>query len=107
MRGWMMMMALSLPLTALAQTSTQTDSNASASAPAPTEGFGSQTRLWLSTQVSGTNSVTEQRPMPGEVATQVYQRYLNSFTHPIPEHYASESFSAASGGTSGSSSSTP
>lgn len=68
-----------------------------AAAPAPAasgDGFGSQSRLWLATQISGASSVTEERPMRGEVATLVYQRYLNSFTRAIPEHFSSESFAA-------------
>jgi hypothetical protein len=132
MRGLMMAMALTLPLAALAQTPAPADSSASAStsapaasapadstastssapAPAPAaapaasdDSFGSQTRLWLATQTSGANSVTEERPMPGEVASLVYQRYLNSFTHPIPERYTSESFRAS--GTGGGTSSSP
>jgi hypothetical protein len=121
MRGWMIVAALALPLTALAQNdSSSTSSGPTAVAPdasasstpaatpaaAPAEqGFGSQTRLWLATQTSGTASVSEARPMPGEVATLVYQRYLNSFTHPIPERYSSESFKAS--GTGGGTSSTP
>jgi hypothetical protein len=28
--------------------------------------------------------------MPGEVADRVYQRYLQSFTHPIPEQFERE-----------------
>ena len=99
MRGLMMVMALTLPLTALAQTPASDNSTA-----ASTDGFGSQTRLWLATQTSGANSVTEERPMPGEVATLVYQRYLNSFTYPIPERYTSESFKSSS---TGGASSTP
>jgi hypothetical protein len=95
----LMMMALTLPLTALAQTSAPADS----SAPASGDGFGSQTRLWLETQTSGANSVTESRPMPGEVASLVYQRYLNSFTYQIPERYSSESFKSSSTGSGGSS----
>lgn len=107
MRGWMMVMALGLPLAALAQSPAQTDSSASASAPAD-QGFGSQTRLWLATQISGASSVTEERPMPGEVATLVYQRYLNSFTHRIPARFTSESFSASgSGAATTGASSTP
>src|SRR5882757_1500598 len=84
-----------LPFAALAQSGTD-----AGTAPAGSgDGFGSQTRLWLSTQASGTNSVTEERPMPGEVATLVYQRYLQSFTHPIPERFTSDSFTAGGSGS--------
>ena len=102
MRGWMMVAACTLPFAALAQpdgTAASTPAAAPASAPVAGQGFGSQTRFWLATQTSGISSVTEERPMPGEAATLVYQRYLNSFTHPIPERYESDSFktSGASG----------
>jgi len=127
MRGWMIVAACTLPFAALAQPDSSTAANAPAAAPgdaaataaaapaaqpeatpvaaaAPVagEGFASQTRLWLATQTSGTYAVTDERPMPGEVATLVYQRYLKSFTHPIPERYESDSFKAnSSGGSSG------
>jgi hypothetical protein len=99
----MIVAAFSLPLASLAQTA-ESDTGV-LNTPPPGQGFGSQTRLWLSTQTSGVSSVTDERPMPGEVATLVYRRYLNSFTHPIPERYESDSFkttgSGATGGTSG------
>ena len=95
MRGLMIVAVCTLPFAALAQSG--------AAAPPAGQGFGSQTRLWLGTQTSGVSAVTDERPMPGEVATLVYQRYLNSFTHPIPERYESNSFksSASSAGSSG------
>jgi hypothetical protein len=109
----MIVASCTLPFAALAQpesTAAPADSSsaAAASAPAPAaaapaagQGFGSQTRYWLATQASGASSVTDARPMPGEAATLVYQRYLNSFTHPIPERYESDTFSP-SGGAGGS-----
>lgn len=121
MRGWMIVAACTLPFAALAQpdstassTPAPAPSDIAASAPAAApvatpvaapaqgQGFGSQTRFWLATQTSGVSAVTDERPMPGEAATLVYQRYLASFTHPIPERYESDSFSV--GGGSGSSS---
>ncbi len=115
MRGWMIVAACTLPFAALAQPDSTASStpaaapaDAAASAPVATpvaapaqgQGFGSQTRFWLATQTSGVSSVTDERPMPGEAATLVYQRYLTSFTHPIPERYESDSFkvSGNSGG---------
>ena len=120
MRGWMIVAACTLPFAALAQPDGSTAASAPAAAPsdaapvaspAPAEpaaapvvsqGFGSQTRLWLATQTDGTYAVTDERPMPGEVATMVYQRYLKSFTHPIPERYESDSFKTTGGGGAGS-----
>ena len=110
MRGWMIVAACTLPFAALAQPETaaapadnSVAAAAPAAAPAAGQGFGSQTRYWLATQASGASSENEARPMPGEVATLVYQRYLNSFTHPIPERYEADSFSTGGGNTGGSS----
>jgi hypothetical protein len=66
-------------------------------------GLGSETQQWLALQVSGASASAEARPMPGEVATQVYQRYLASFSHPIPETFQRQDF-VSSGGGGGSSS---
>lgn len=105
MRGWMIVAACTLPFAVLAQPESPAaaapaaaPADAAAAAPAPVaapvagQGLGSQTRFWLATQASGVSSVTEERPMPGEAATLVYQRYLTSFTHPIPERYESDTF---------------
>jgi hypothetical protein len=87
MRASLMMMVAvcGLPFAAPAQ-------DQAPAAPPQGQGFGSQTRAWTTLQTSGTASVTDDRPMPGEVATMVYQRYLTSFTHPIPERYEANSF---------------
>jgi hypothetical protein len=98
MRVWMIVAACTMPFAALAQD----NGSAAPAAPAQGEGFGSQTRYWLNTQTSGASSATDPRPMPGEVATMVYDRYLKSFTHSIPERYESDSFSTKGGGGSGS-----
>ena len=63
---------------------------------------GSQTRAWTDLQKSNIASSAAPRPMPGEVADKVYDRYANSFGHPIPETYPRESIS--SGGSGGQSS---
>ena len=101
MRVWMMMAVCTLPFAALAQpeTAAAPADNAVAAAPAAGQGFGSQTRYWLATQSSGASSETDARPMPGEVATLVYQCYLNSFTHPIPERFEADSFSTKGSGS--------
>jgi hypothetical protein len=101
----MIVAACTLPFAALAQpdnTAASTPAaappaDAAASAPVAGQGFGAQSRFWLETQTSGAYAVTDDRPMPGEVATMVYQRYLNSFTHPIPERYESDSFKTTGG----------
>lgn len=67
-------------------------------APTRGEGFGADTRYWTSLQVSGAAAVTDERPLPGEVATKVYERYVQSFAHPIPEKFDRDSFQSGSGG---------
>ncbi len=62
-----------------------------------------QTELWLKLQASGAiggNYYT----MPGQTATEVYQRYLKSFTYPIPQQFRSYSGMGGSSSSSGSSS---
>lgn len=72
-----------------------------ASATAVDDGsIGAGTRSWLDLQVSGAASVNEPRPMPGEVATRVYGRYLKSFTYPIPQMFPRQSFVGSTGGGS-------
>lgn len=104
MRGWMMIAACTLPFAALAQDKPAAPAPAAAAAPVAGQGFGSQSRYWLATQASGASSVTDERPMPGEAASLVYQRYLNSFTHPIPERYEADTFTTGGGSTSNGSS---
>ncbi len=42
-----------------------------------------QTQLWLQLQESGAMAGSRYT-LPGQAATLIYQRYLRSFTHPIP-----------------------
>lgn len=71
-----------------------------AAAEAPNPPTGTQTRAWMAQQVSGQSAEGEARPMDGEAANAAYQRYLESFKHPIPE-----TLSAEQGGSSGASAS--
>jgi hypothetical protein len=48
--------------------------------------YGDQTRAWVDLQTNAQNKAPA-RGLPGEVADRVYQRYLQSFTRPIPEHF--------------------
>ncbi len=74
---------------------------ATVSAPAVSAGaFGSETRAWVDLQASGTQAAEGLRPMPGEIADHVYQRYLDSFKQPIPAEFKRQS-AAASGNGSG------
>ena len=54
---------------------------------APAYEPGSQTRQWLSMQREGTQASQQAQTLPGPVMDQVYQRYIKSFGHPIPERY--------------------
>lgn len=47
---------------------------------------GEATRGWLEMQRSGAQAAVSPR-QPGAVATRVYQRYLETFDHPVPESY--------------------
>ena len=89
----LLLLSLFLPLCAVAQ-------------PAPpaeeTEAPGTQTQSWVDLQVSNNAALGAARPMPGEVADQVYQRYLKSFTHPIPEYFQRDNFVQGGGSGGGS-----
>lgn len=50
---------------------------------------GDATRSLLRQQAQGVHATTADHPMPGAVAQQVYQRYVKSFSHPIPEQLGS------------------
>ena len=85
--------------TELAQT---TDAADSAAPPAGSNGaaLGADTRAWLQLQASGNAAVGTARPLPGEAADAIYQRYLDSFTHPVPEQFERQG-SGGSGQDSG------
>lgn len=59
---------------------------------------GAATQRLLALQRGGTMASATPRPIPGEVAHRSYERYLNSFNHPIPDRYGS-SVSVRQGGT--------
>jgi Ni/Co efflux regulator RcnB len=61
--------------------------------------FGKDTRAWLDLQRSGHAAWGHPRPLSGEAADRVYERYLRSFTHPIPEAFERGGF--VRGGGSG------
>jgi hypothetical protein len=58
--------------------------------PAADAEVGKQTRSALELQRSGQAASGTERPMSGAVAERTYQRYLDSFTHPIPESFKDE-----------------
>lgn len=49
--------------------------------------IGSQTRQWLDMQREGSQASPQAQTLPGPVMDQVYQRYIKSFGHPIPDLY--------------------
>jgi len=46
----------------------------------------------LELQRSGALASTPRQALPGPAQTRAWQRYLDSFSHPIPAHYIDESF---------------
>ena len=49
--------------------------------------IGSDTRSWLNMQREGAQASSQAQTLPGPVMDQVYQRYIKSFGHPIPDLY--------------------
>jgi hypothetical protein len=64
----------------------------------PLPQLGGDTRAWLALQTDPAAQTPDVRAVPGEVAEQVYQRYINSFKYPIPETFKRESFVESGGG---------
>lgn len=50
-----------------------------------------ETRSWIELQISGKQAASGPRPMPGEIASNVYQRYVDSFKQPIPAEFKRQS----------------
>lgn len=71
---------------------------ASAAATPSKTGFGASSRSWVDLQASGSAASVTARPLPGDAASNAYERYANSFKQPIPESFKRESFSADQGG---------
>lgn len=62
---------------------------------------GDDTHAWLSLQASGAEAEGEARPMTGDVADAVYQRYLESFRQAIPQQLSGTAGGDAKSGSSG------
>ena len=54
---------------------------------AQAEERGTHTRAWLDLQRGGAQASDTPRPMSGDQAQRIHERYLESFSHPIPEFY--------------------
>lgn len=67
-----------------------------ADGPAPE--VGDETRHWLELQRSGQHASETPQPLSGDVAVTIYQRFTNSFAHPIPEYYSGEEADSATVG---------
>ncbi|WP_370299586.1 DUF3613 domain-containing protein [Abyssibacter sp.] len=65
----------------------------------PSPGDGEATRAWLELQASGRAASKAERPMDGDAADRVYQRYLDSFSHPIPVQFPREQFAPEGSGS--------
>lgn len=68
---------------------------------APADASGATVDSWLNLQVGGTESAHDTPPLSGAIASKIYERYANSFTHAIPEHFERESFGVGSGSGGG------
>lgn len=62
-----------------------------AAAAEPPKPIGKETKTWIDLQTSGKQASGAPRPMPGEMADNVYQRYLDSFKQPIPAEFKRQS----------------
>ncbi|KJZ17502.1 hypothetical protein TW86_03040 [Halomonas sp. S2151] len=75
----------------------QTSSQAVASSqvvrlPATRDPFGERTRTLLAVQRDGRLASPSPQALSGKVQGQIYQRYVDSFGHPIPERYIETGF---------------
>ncbi|WP_293390270.1 DUF3613 domain-containing protein [Nevskia sp.] len=84
-----------VPVLALAFTAGSACAEESSSAgngEAAAASFGSTTRDWTQLQASGSAASRTARPLPGDAAKNIYDRYADSFKHPIPEKFDRDSF---------------
>lgn len=58
--------------------------------PPPAATVGAASREAFELQRSGRAASATERPMSGEVAGRTHQRYVESFSHPIPESFAEQ-----------------
>lgn len=63
--------------------------------------LGKEAKAWIDLQASGTQAAGGPRPMPGEIADNVYQRYVDSFKQPIPAEFKRQSTDSSSSNGSG------
>lgn len=70
----------------------------SAPVDAPADASGVMLDRWIDLQVAGTQSVSESPALPGPIASKIYDRYANSFSHAIPERFEREAFGTGGSG---------
>jgi len=68
-------------------------------AAAPLAPLGAESQAWVQLQQSGTEASGAARPMPGEIADNVYQRYVDSFKQPIPAEFKRQSTGGSENGS--------
>ncbi|MCJ8284498.1 MULTISPECIES: DUF3613 domain-containing protein [unclassified Halomonas] len=79
--------------TATAQTSSQAVASSQVvRLPATRDPFGERTRTLLAVQRDGRLASPSPQALSGKVQGQIYQRYVDSFGHPIPERYIETGF---------------
>lgn len=93
--------AAAAPISGAAPATAASASVEAVSLPAHGEGFGADTRYWTTLQTSGAVASKDARPVPGEAARRSYERYIQTFTYPIPEKFDRDSFSSSGGGGGG------
>lgn len=54
------------------------------------EAVGKVTSNWLTQQAQGQQASANKQEMAGTTAKNVYQRYQDSFTHPVPDKFSAE-----------------
>lgn len=59
--------------------------------------LGEDTRRWLELQRSGSVASSTRQTVSGPVAHEIHKRYVDSFTHKIPEHFISNQSGISSG----------
>lgn len=64
---------------------------------APPGSMGTATRHWLALQRDGRLAAGKPQALPGPVMEKIHERYLNSFTHPVPERFVSEKVGSGGG----------
>lgn len=98
-KRYLLVVLMMLPATLWAQSARDASTSPATTGDAPGQSFGAQTQAWVDLQVSGRESTHHTPALSGDVATHIYDRYLKSFDHPIPDTFSREKF--VQGGGSG------